>query len=63
MLLVLGNYSSTVYNLYLYLDPDLVFRIRNGFELNTAYDFATFFGGAEKGYTDFPIYEEWIKNK
>lgn len=45
------------------IDPDLVYRIRNGLELNMAYDYSTFFGGNSKGYTDYKGYDEWIKSK
>jgi N-ethylmaleimide reductase len=34
-------------------NPDLVARIKQGVELNK-YNRATFYGGAEKGYTDYP---------
>ena len=34
-------------------NPDLVERFAAGAELNAA-DQATFYGGAEKGYTDYP---------
>jgi N-ethylmaleimide reductase len=34
-------------------NPDLVARIKEGSELNK-YNRATFYGGAEKGYTDYP---------
>lgn len=36
-------------------NPDLPFRIKNGLELNK-YDRSTFYGGTEKGYTDYPFY-------
>lgn len=39
-------------------NPDLVYRIRNGFAPNQNFDFKTYFGGNEKGFTDFPTYEE-----
>lgn len=35
-------------------NPDLVARIKKGAELNK-YNRATFYGGAEKGYTDYPF--------
>jgi len=38
-------------------NPDLVERAKNGWPLN-AYDFSTFYGGNEKGYTDYPFYEK-----
>jgi len=36
-------------------NPDLPARLENGWTLNEA-DRDTFYGGAEKGYTDYPIY-------
>lgn len=35
-------------------NPDLPARLQNGLPL-TAYDRSTFYGGTEKGYTDYPI--------
>jgi N-ethylmaleimide reductase len=35
-------------------NPDLIERLRRGAALNTA-DRKTFYGGAEKGYTDYPV--------
>src|SRR5450830_762399 len=37
-------------------NPDLPERLRNGWALNP-YDRATFFGGTEVGYTDYPFHE------
>jgi N-ethylmaleimide reductase len=34
-------------------NPDLPARLKSGAALN-AYDRNTFYGGAEKGYTDYP---------
>jgi len=36
-------------------NPDLVERIKNNWSL-TPFDFSTFYGGAEKGYTDYSVY-------
>jgi N-ethylmaleimide reductase len=36
-------------------NPDLPRRLREGFPL-TPYNRATFYGGEEKGYTDYPVY-------
>ncbi|KAJ9139423.1 FAD binding domain-containing protein [Pleurostoma richardsiae] len=43
-------------------NPDLVERLRNGWPLN-AYDRSTFYGAdpPEKGYLDYPFYEEDVK--
>jgi len=38
-------------------NPDLPDRLRHGFPF-TPYDRATFYGGEEKGYTDYPFYDE-----
>ena len=38
-------------------NPDLPRRLRNGHSI-TPYDRATFYGGEEAGYTDYPVYEE-----
>ena len=37
-------------------NPDLPARLENGWPLNEA-DQATFYGGGEKGYTDYPVYQ------
>jgi N-ethylmaleimide reductase len=37
-------------------NPDLVYRFKNGLPLNEA-DQATFYGGSEAGYTDYPFYQ------
>jgi N-ethylmaleimide reductase len=38
-------------------NPDLVERMRNGWPLNTAWDFQTFYTPGEKGYTDYPFHK------
>jgi hypothetical protein len=38
-------------------NPDLPCRLREGFPL-TPYNRATFYGGEENGYTDYPVYGE-----
>ena len=41
----------------LYLaNPDLMERVKNGWELNTKWDFSTFYAGGTKGYLDYPTY-------
>ena len=37
--------------------PDLARRLRNGYPI-TPYNRATFYGGEEAGYTDYPVYDE-----
>jgi N-ethylmaleimide reductase len=43
--------------IYFVANPDLPLRLREGLPLN-AYDRATFYGGDERGYTDYPF---WTK--
>ncbi|WP_407177108.1 alkene reductase [Bradyrhizobium sp. STM 3562] len=38
-------------------NPDLPRRLRHGFPI-TPYNRATFYGGEEAGYTDYPVYDE-----
>jgi N-ethylmaleimide reductase len=38
-------------------NPDLPRRLRNGYPI-TPYNRATFYGGEEAGYTDYPVYDE-----
>ena len=38
-------------------NPDLLRRLSEGYPL-TPYNRATFYGGEEKGYTDYPVYGE-----
>jgi len=38
-------------------NPDLPRRLQRGFPI-TPYDRATFYGGEERGYTDYPVYDE-----
>ncbi len=40
-------------------NPDLPARLENGWSLNEA-DRDTFYGGGEKGYTDYPLYQSKI---
>ena len=41
-------------------NPDLVFRFKNGIPL-APYDRETFYGGNEKGYTDYAFYEAYVE--
>jgi len=41
-------------------NPDLPRRLRHGFPL-TPYNRATFYGGEEVGYTDYPVHDELEK--
>ena len=44
--------DAVAFGRYYISNPDLVDRIKNGHEL-TKYDRSTFYGGGEKGYTDY----------
>jgi N-ethylmaleimide reductase len=48
-----GLADGVVFGRYFISNPDLPERFRAGAELNP-YDRSTFYGGAEKGYTDYP---------
>lgn len=48
-----GSVDAVVFGRYYISNPDLPERIAQGLPLNK-YDRATFYGGAEKGYTDYP---------
>ena len=39
-------------------NPDLPLRMKYGWPLNQELDFATFYTNSEKGYTDYPMYEQ-----
>jgi N-ethylmaleimide reductase len=39
-------------------NPDLVFRLKNNLPLAKNLDTSTFYSSDEKGYTDYPVYEE-----
>jgi N-ethylmaleimide reductase len=48
-----GHADATAFGRAFIANPDLPYRLSIGAPLN-AYDRATFYGGAEKGYTDYP---------
>jgi N-ethylmaleimide reductase len=50
-----GNADLVVFGRYFISNPDLPERIRLGLPL-TDYDRATFYGGDEHGYTDYPVH-------
>ncbi len=50
-----GNASLVAFGVPFLANPDLVYRYRENLPLNEA-DPATFYGGDEVGYTDYPIY-------
>jgi N-ethylmaleimide reductase len=51
-----GDADLVVFGRYFISNPDLPERIRLGLPL-TPYDRATFYGGDEHGYTDYPVHE------
>ena len=54
-----GNCDLVAFGVPFLANPDLVYRYKNDLPLNEA-DFATFYGGAEQGYTDYPFIEKVI---
>ncbi|MGH1351867.1 MAG: alkene reductase [Methyloligellaceae bacterium] len=51
-----GSVDAVAFGRYFISNPDLPKRIEKGIEL-TPYDRPTFYGGTEKGYTDYPFAE------
>lgn len=49
-----GSVDAVVFGRLYISNPDLVERLKSGQPLNR-YDRATFYGGSEKGYTDYPV--------
>jgi N-ethylmaleimide reductase len=49
-----GHADAIAFGRAFIANPDLPYRLSVGAPLN-AYDRSTFYGGAEKGYTDYPI--------
>jgi N-ethylmaleimide reductase len=52
-----GHADLVAFGRYFISNPDLPRRLAHGFPL-TPYHRPTFYGGAEKGYTDYPVYDE-----
>jgi N-ethylmaleimide reductase len=52
-----GHADAIAFGRIFIANPDLPRRLQHGFPLNP-YNRATFYGGAEKGYTDYPVYDE-----
>ena len=52
-----GHADAVAFGRIFISNPDLPRRLREGFPL-TPYNRATFYGGEEKGYTDYPAYGE-----
>jgi len=52
-----GHADAIAFGRIFISNPDLPHRLQHGFPL-TPYNRATFYGGGEKGYTDYPVYGE-----
>jgi N-ethylmaleimide reductase len=52
-----GHADAIAFGRIFISNPDLPRRLREGLPL-TPYNRATFYGGEEKGYTDYPVYSE-----
>jgi N-ethylmaleimide reductase len=52
-----GHADAVAFGRYFISNPDLPRRLAHGFPL-TPYNRPTFYGGEEKGYTDYPVYDE-----
>jgi N-ethylmaleimide reductase len=52
-----GHADAIAFGRIFISNPDLPRRLRHGFPL-TPYNRATFYGGEETGYTDYPVYDE-----
>jgi N-ethylmaleimide reductase len=52
-----GDADLVAFGRHFIANPDLPLRYKLGVPLNP-YDRSTFYGGTEKGYTDYPAYEE-----
>jgi len=55
-----GHADAIAFGRMFISNPDLPRRLREGYPL-TPYNRATFYGGEEKGYTDYPVYGELEK--
>jgi N-ethylmaleimide reductase len=52
-----GHTDAIAFGRIFISNPDLPRRLQHGYQL-TPYNRATFYGGEEKGYTDYPVYDE-----
>jgi N-ethylmaleimide reductase len=52
-----GHADAVAFGRIFISNPDLPRRLRHGFAL-TPYNRATFYSGEEKGYTDYPVYDQ-----
>ena len=55
-IVVKGDADLVAFGRHFIANPDLPLRIQNGLPLNP-YDRATFYGGGERGYVDYPFYK------
>jgi N-ethylmaleimide reductase len=55
-----GHADAIAFGRIFISNPDLPRRLREGFPL-TPYNRATFYGGEEKGYTDYPVHDEMAR--
>ncbi len=59
-LIAAGEADAVAFGQLFIANPDLPYRFQTGSPLN-APDFATFYGGGAKGYTDYPFFEKATK--
>ncbi len=52
-----GHADAIAFGRYFISNPDLPRRLQRGYPL-TKYNRATFYGGEERGYTDYPVHDE-----
>jgi N-ethylmaleimide reductase len=52
-----GHADAIAFGRIFISNPDLPRRLQHGFPL-TPYNRATFYGGDEAGYTDYPVHEQ-----
>ncbi len=55
-----GHADAIAFGRIFISNPDLPRRLKEGFPL-TPYNRATFYGGEEKGYTDYPVYDDELE--
>ncbi|CAD8148097.1 unnamed protein product [Paramecium octaurelia] len=53
-----GRFDAVTFGRLFISNPDLVERVRNGYELNTNWDVDTFYTKGIKGYLDYPLYSQ-----
>ncbi|MFN5456824.1 MAG: alkene reductase, partial [Bradyrhizobium sp.] len=54
-----GHADAIAFGRYFISNPDLPTRLQHGWPL-TPYHRPTFYGGEEKGYTDYPVYDATV---